>query len=110
MKYVLKTFLLLIRGPLASLRFVGGGGLAGDIHNTGGFTIDSLVAQYLWVNQVDRAINLLLTLNWDVSGNMCLSCLQRIVNHLFKLPLTPEHEGQLKILTSSKNVITMKSH
>ncbi|KAJ1531550.1 hypothetical protein ONE63_000223 [Megalurothrips usitatus] len=91
-------FLLLLfdRGPLALLRFVGGGGLLGDIHSAGGYTVDSLVAQYLWANQVDRAISLLLTLNWDIAGSTCLSCLQRIVNHLFKLPLTPDHEVQIQ--------------
>lgn len=83
---------------MACLRFVGGGGLSGDINSSGGFTFDSLVTQYLWASQVDRAINLLLTLNWDIVGSTCLSCLQRIVNHLFKLPLTPDYEGKSGIV------------
>ncbi|KAK3928665.1 WD repeat-containing and planar cell polarity effector protein fritz [Frankliniella fusca] len=98
-KFVMPDCLLLLlfeRGPLSTLRFVGGGGLLGDIHGSGGFTVDSLVAQYLWSNQVEKAINLLSTLNWDIAGNTCLSSLQRIVNHLFKQPLTPHHEALIQ--------------
>lgn len=85
-------FIFIIRGPLAVLRLVGGGGLRGDAHRTG-LTPDVLVSQYLSVNQVDRAVNILLSLNWDAYGFICLACLQRIVNHLFRQPLTPEREG-----------------
>lgn len=98
-KFAMSDCLLLLlfeRGPLSALRFVGGGGLFGDIHGSGGFTVDSLVAQYLWSNQVEKAINLLLTLNWDIAGSTCLSSLQRIVNHLFKQPLTPNHEALIQ--------------
>lgn len=94
--HLIFTFFI-FRGPLAAIRFVGGGGLTGDIHGAGGFTVDSLVAQYLWANQVDRAINLLQTLNWNIAGSMSLSCLQRIANHLFKLPLTPDNEGEIPL-------------
>lgn len=89
---------IIIRGPLAVLRLVGGGGLRGDAYGTG-LTPDVLVSQYLSVNQVDRAINLLLSLNWDSYGFICLSCLQRIANHLFRQPLTPEREGEREITT-----------
>jgi hypothetical protein len=86
-------FIFIIRGPLAVLRLVGGGGLRGDAHGTG-LTPDVLVSQYLSVNQVDRAVNLLLSLSWDSYGFICLACLQRIANHLFRQPLTPEREGK----------------
>ncbi|PSN33632.1 hypothetical protein C0J52_14255, partial [Blattella germanica] len=79
------------QGPLAVLRLVGGGGLKGDAHSVG-LSPDVLVSQYLSVNQVDRAINLLLSLNWDSYGFICLTCLHRIMNHLFRQPLTPERE------------------
>lgn len=98
-KFAVSDCLLLLlfeRGPIASLRYVGGGGLSGDIHSAGGFTFDSLVMQYLWSNNVDKAINLLSTLNWDIAGSTCLSCLQRIVNHLFKLPMNPDLEVQIQ--------------
>jgi hypothetical protein len=76
---------------------VGGGGLRGDAHGTG-LTPDVLVSQYLSVNQVDRAINLLLSLSWDSYGFICLACLYRIANHLFRQPLTPEREGEKEII------------
>jgi hypothetical protein len=81
------------------LRLVGGGGLRGDTHGTG-LTPDVLVSQYLSVNQVDRAINLLLSLNWDSYGAICLACLYRIANHLFRQPLTPEREGETAVIHS----------
>ncbi|KDR08346.1 WD repeat-containing and planar cell polarity effector protein fritz [Zootermopsis nevadensis] len=104
--YVQTDGLLLLqfeRGPLAVLRLVGGGGLRGDAYGTG-LTPDVLVSQYLSVNQVDRAINLLLSLNWDSYGFICLSCLQRIANHLFRQPLTPEREVQLQTALGSFHV------
>ncbi|PNF38671.1 hypothetical protein B7P43_G01219 [Cryptotermes secundus] len=104
--YVQTDGLLLLqfeRGPLAVLRLVGGGGLRGDAHGTG-LTPDVLVSQYLSVNQVDRAINLLLSLNWDSYGYICLACLYRITNHLFRQPLTPEREVQLQTALGSFHV------
>lgn len=81
------------RGPLAVLRLVGGGGLAHDAQGPG-FTADVLVSQYLNMGQVERAVNLLLSLNWEISGPLCLACLHLIVNHILRLPLTPEREGK----------------
>lgn len=90
------------RGPLALLRLVGGGGMKGDVHGVG-LTPDALVLLYLNLNQVDKAINLLLSLNWDSYGFVCLACLNRIVNYLFRLPLTPEREGKIcSILSFNK--------
>lgn len=91
------TFLFLTfeKGPVACVRIVGGCGLRGDIH-TSGFTVDVLVHGYLAGGQVERAINLLLCLNWDVYGAMCLIALHKIVNHVLRLPLTAEREGQLE--------------
>nr|CAD7570477.1 unnamed protein product [Timema californicum] len=97
-RYLQTDGLLLLhfeRGPLAMLRLVGGGGLQGDVQGSG-LTPDALVSQYLSLNHVDRAINILLSLRWDSYGATCLACLQRITNHLFRQPLTPEREGQFQ--------------
>ena len=88
-------FLSFEGGRLACVKVTGGCGLKGDIH-TSGFTVDVLVHNYLSANQVERAINLLLCLNWDVYGAMCLISLHKIVNYIFRLPLTPEREAQLE--------------
>lgn len=90
-------FIFTNRGPLAVLRLVGGGGLRGDAHGTG-LTPDVLVSQYLSVNKVDRATDILLNLNWDSYGNICLACLYRITNHLFRQPLNPEREGEREMI------------
>lgn len=82
-------------GPIGMLRITGGCGLRGDIH-TSGFTVDVLIHNYLSGGQVERAINLLLCLNWDVYGAMCLISLHKIVNFIFRLPLTPEREALLQ--------------
>lgn len=92
------TYLLLAfagGGPLTTIKIVGGCGLRGDIH-TSGFTVDVLIHNYLAGSQVERAINLLLCLNWDVYGAMCLISLHKIVNHVLRLPLTAEREAQLE--------------
>lgn len=88
------------RGPLAVIQLVGGGGLIGDLHGSG-LTADTMVAKYLMFSQVDRAINLLLSLNWDSYGQQCISCLNRITNYLFRQPLTPEREVQLQTALGS---------
>nr|CAD7399465.1 unnamed protein product [Timema cristinae] len=105
-RYLQTDGLLLLhfeRGPLAMLRLVGGGGLQGDVQGSG-LTPDALVSQYLSLNHVDRAINILLSLRWDSYGATCLACLQRITNHLFRQPLTPEREVQLQTALGSFHV------
>lgn len=82
-------------GPLACLKIFGGCGLKRDIH-TSGFTVDVLIHNYLCGNQVERAINCLLCLNWDVYGAMCLISLHKIVNYIFRQPLTVDREAQLQ--------------
>lgn len=88
-------FLSIEGGPVGIMRIAGGCGLKGDIH-TSGFTVDVLIHNYLSAHQVERAINLLLCLNWDVYGAMCLISLHKIVNFVFRQPLTPEREAQLQ--------------
>ncbi|XP_029712205.2 WD repeat-containing and planar cell polarity effector protein fritz isoform X1 [Aedes albopictus] len=90
-------FLLLAfeNGPLGCVRFVGGTGLKGDVH-TSGLTADVLIHKYISLNQVEKAINILLSLNWDTYGAMCLLSLHRIANYIFKQPLGTERELQLQ--------------
>ncbi|XP_035900049.1 WD repeat-containing and planar cell polarity effector protein fritz [Anopheles stephensi] len=83
------------QGPLACIRVVGGSGLKGDVH-TSGLTADVLVHKYISLNQVEKAINILLSLNWDTYGAMCLLSLHRIANYIFKQPLATERELQLQ--------------
>jgi WD repeat-containing and planar cell polarity effector protein len=91
------TFLLLAfgNGPLGFVRVCGGAGLKGDIHQSG-FTADVLVHKYLSVNQIEKAINILMCLNWDTYGAMCLLSLHRIANFIFKVPHTMEIEMLLQ--------------
>uniref|UniRef100_A0A1B6M0F5 WD repeat-containing and planar cell polarity effector protein fritz n=1 Tax=Graphocephala atropunctata TaxID=36148 RepID=A0A1B6M0F5_9HEMI len=89
------AFLLLLfeRGPVGVVKLLGPG-----------LTPDTLVAQYLSVSQVERAVNLLLSLNWDTQGLKCLTCLHLIANHVLRLPLTPDKEVQLETALGSFHV------
>ncbi|XP_058822188.1 WD repeat-containing and planar cell polarity effector protein fritz [Topomyia yanbarensis] len=91
------SFLMLAfeNGPIGCLRFVGSTGLKGDVH-TSGLTADVLIHKYISLNQVEKAINILLSLNWDTYGAMCLLSLHRIANYIFKQPLGMERELQLQ--------------
>lgn len=105
-KYVqTDSFILMLfdNGPIANLRLIGGSGLRGDIH-TSGFTADVLIHQYLCLHNVERAINVLLCLNWDTYGAMCLISLHKIANYIFKQPLTIERELQLEKALGSFHV------
>lgn len=92
------SFVLLLfenGGPLIILRLFGGNGHKGDVH-TSGFTADVLIHQYLKQNSVEKAINILLCLNWDVYGAMLMISLHKIANYIFKQPFKPEREAQLQ--------------
>lgn len=82
-------------GPLANLRFFNGAGLRGDIHSAG-YTADVLIHKYLNLNNIERSINLLLCMNWDTYGAMCLNALHKIAAYIFRRRLTTEHEIQLQ--------------
>lgn len=98
-------FLLLLfqNGPAACLRFFGNAGLKGDVH-TSGLTADILIHQYLHLDQVERAINVLLCMNWDTYGQSCMVALHKIANYIFRLPLMPEREMQLQKALGSFHV------
>lgn len=91
------SFVLLLfqNGPMAILRLYGGNGHKGDVH-TSGFTADVLIQQYLKMNNVEKAINILLCLNWDVYGAMLMISLHKIASYIFKQPFQPEREAQLQ--------------
>lgn len=97
-KYIQEDSHLLLafeNGLLGCVRLVGGAGLKNDIHKTG-ITADVLVHYYIDNNHVEKAINVLLSLNWDAYGAMCLVSLHKIANFIFKKPLTSERELQLQ--------------
>lgn len=98
-------FLLLMfeTGIFSCMRYVGGAGLKNDIH-TSGLTGDVLISMYISLNQFEKAINVLLSLNWDTYGAMCLLSLHKIANHIFKLPATTERENQLQKALGSFHV------
>ncbi|XP_039949837.1 WD repeat-containing and planar cell polarity effector protein fritz [Bactrocera tryoni] len=70
------------QGPLGCLRFFAGAGMRGDIHNSG-LTADVLLDKYLALHQLEKAVNLLLAINWETYGAMCLISLHKIANYVF---------------------------
>lgn len=97
-KYIQSDSFVLVlfeNGPMAMIRLLGGNGLKGDVH-TSGFTADVLIHQYLNLNNVEKAINVLLCLNWDTYGSMLALSLHKIANYIFKQPFQPEREAQLQ--------------
>lgn len=82
-------------GPITMLRLFGGNGHKGDFR-TSGYTVDVLIEQYLKLNSVEKAINMLLCLNWDAYGSMLMISLHRIANYILRQPFQPERELQLQ--------------
>lgn len=89
------SFCIFESGSFSIMRYVGGVGLKNDIH-TSGLTADVIIQMYISMNQMDKAINLLLCLNWDTYGAMCLLSLHKIANYIFEKPATPEREAFLQ--------------
>ncbi|XP_031632388.1 WD repeat-containing and planar cell polarity effector protein fritz [Contarinia nasturtii] len=88
------ALLLFENGPIVILRIYGGNGHKGDFH-TSGLTADVLIQQYLKLNNVEKAINVLLCLNWDRYGDILMISLQKIANYIFRQPFQLEREAQL---------------
>lgn len=82
--------LLLFDGALATAKFIGGSGLRRDIH-TSGLTADVFIHMYISLHQIEKAVNILLSLNWDNYGAMCLLSLHKIANYVFS---NPSSEGE----------------
>lgn len=96
-------------GPLVCLRYIGGAGLRGDVH-TSGFTADVLIQKYLNLNNPERAINILLCLNWDTYGAMCLIALHKIANYIFQRTLTAANEQQIEKALGSFHIPVKPLH
>ncbi|KAL0112775.1 hypothetical protein PUN28_012206 [Cardiocondyla obscurior] len=80
-------FLLLFeRGPIGIIKMIEGNTLSGD----------ELVRRYLSESRAEQATSLLLSMNWDTHPRVCMHSLNQILNYLFKLPLTTEHEGLIQ--------------
>ncbi|KAL4238300.1 hypothetical protein ACF0H5_003012 [Mactra antiquata] len=55
-----------------------------------------LVKEYIRAKQMDEAVALLCSMNWDIDGANCYICLTCIVTHLLKMPLNTDREVQLE--------------
>ncbi|NXF07757.1 FRITZ protein, partial [Smithornis capensis] len=85
--------LLLVRfdkGPLGVLHFKLG------VMTRGQLGLVEIIQQYIRYGEVQEAINVLNTMNWNTMGQQCYICLTAICNHLLKQKLTPDRETQLE--------------
>lgn len=91
------SFVLLLfdNGPIALMRLFGGNRSPDDVSTTG-LTADALMQQYLKQGIVEKAINVLLCLDWDVHGAMLMVNLHNIASYIFKQPFQSEREAQLQ--------------
>ncbi|NXH13760.1 FRITZ protein, partial [Bucco capensis] len=85
--------LLLLRfdkGPLGVLHFKLG------VFSRGQLGLVEIIQQHIGCDEIQEAINVLSTMNWNTMGQQCYICLSAIVNHLLKQKLTPDREAQLE--------------
>ncbi|CAH1792439.1 unnamed protein product [Owenia fusiformis] len=78
------------RGPLGLLLFQGGamnGSVLTPLH---------LLNHYCRHRQMDQAVNLCSSLNWDSDGPSCYTVLSKVMNCLLKMSLNPDREAQLE--------------
>ncbi|XP_060221169.1 WD repeat-containing and planar cell polarity effector protein fritz homolog isoform X2 [Meriones unguiculatus] len=83
-------FLRFSRGPLGVLLFKLG------VLTRGQLGLVDLVFQYIHCGQVDEAVDILSSMDWDALGRQCFISMSAIVNHLLRQRLTPEKEAQLE--------------
>ncbi|GAB6021820.1 hypothetical protein CHUAL_004394 [Chamberlinius hualienensis] len=83
-------FIQIQRGPIGLFVVEGGS------QNRGTLTAMELVTQYVKFSQFDEAINLLLSINWNIESDLCFKCITHIVVSLLKLPFTDTTEIQLE--------------
>lgn len=55
-----------------------------------------LLQQRLRCKQVREALGILEAMDWSVMGDECLRALGSVANHLLRLELSAEREGQLE--------------
>ncbi|NXG51073.1 FRITZ protein, partial [Psilopogon haemacephalus] len=85
--------LLLVRfdqGPLGVLHFKLGVVTKGQLGPV------EIIQQYVHYDELQEAVSVLQTMNWNTMGRQCYICLSAIVNHLLKQKLTPTREAQLQ--------------
>ncbi|NXP81127.1 FRITZ protein, partial [Ramphastos sulfuratus] len=85
--------LLLVRfdqGPLGVLHFKLGVVTRGQLGPV------EIIQQYIRYDEMQEAVGVLHTMNWNTMGPQCYICLSAIVNHLLKQKLTPAREAQLQ--------------
>ncbi|RMC07831.1 hypothetical protein DUI87_15300 [Hirundo rustica rustica] len=85
--------LLLVRfdkGPLGVLHFKLG------VLTRGQLGLVEIIHQYIRYDEIQEAVNVLSTMNWNTMGQKCFICLSAICNHLLRQKLTPAREAQLE--------------
>ncbi|XP_053316219.1 WD repeat-containing and planar cell polarity effector protein fritz homolog [Spea bombifrons] len=83
-------FLRFDGGPLGVLRFKLGAVSKGQLGPM------EIISQYLRFDEIDEAIGILGSMNWDTRAPQCYACMNAIVNHLLRQKLTPAREAQLE--------------
>ncbi|XP_059161065.1 WD repeat-containing and planar cell polarity effector protein fritz homolog [Physella acuta] len=83
-------FLSFSRGPVGLLQFHLG------VRSRERFSCLELVKEYVKHKQIDEAVSLLSSMNWDNEGQACYACLSYIVIHLLRMPLNADREAQLE--------------
>ncbi|CAG5127985.1 unnamed protein product, partial [Candidula unifasciata] len=83
-------FIAFSRGPIGLMQFHLG------VRSQDRFSCVDLVKEYIKHKQIDEAVSLLSSINWDVEGQACYSCLSAIMNHLLRIPLNAEREDQIQ--------------
>ncbi|XP_071962276.1 WD repeat-containing and planar cell polarity effector protein fritz homolog [Antedon mediterranea] len=82
--------LLFDRGPVCMLQLHLG------VKSRGRLGPKELMQHYLDHKQIDEAVNLLNSLNWNTESTSCFSCITKVVNYLLRLPLNAQREGALE--------------
>uniref|UniRef100_A0A0B7ABG9 WD repeat-containing and planar cell polarity effector protein fritz homolog n=1 Tax=Arion vulgaris TaxID=1028688 RepID=A0A0B7ABG9_9EUPU len=88
--YMDALFLSFSRGPIGLLQFHLG------VRSQERFSCLEIIKEYIKHKQIDEAVSLLSSINWDIEGQACYSCLSAIVNHLLRMPLNADREAQLE--------------
>ncbi|XP_052590686.1 WD repeat-containing and planar cell polarity effector protein fritz homolog isoform X3 [Peromyscus californicus insignis] len=83
-------FLRFSRGPVGVLLFKLG------VLTRGQLGLVDLIFQYIHCDEMNEAINILSSMDWDAMGQQCLVSMSAIMNHLLRQRLTPEREAQLE--------------
>uniref|UniRef100_A0A6I8SDJ8 WD repeat containing planar cell polarity effector n=1 Tax=Xenopus tropicalis TaxID=8364 RepID=A0A6I8SDJ8_XENTR len=77
-------------GPVGVLQFKLGAVSKGQLGPV------EIISQYIRHDEVDEAVGLLSSMNWNTMGHHCYTSMTAIVNHLLRQRLTPDREAQLE--------------